>query len=247
MKKIIVILLLLILPNLTYAAFGNINGSGNYLDIAPKSSIANITGGTGTIMFWVYSTTTANTLANISGKTVTGGGWEIFKRAADGTQLRLSANRATTAYSLDTLTGTLTANTWEFYAFTFDLAVSANNKIYKGTLTSGLADVTGTVTLGSGSQSTDANRNMKLLSNAAGDRGWHGSLATFQIFNRILTKGEIQAQQFRPHVTSGNVLFMHLGFNGTATQRDWSGKGNYGTTTGLTIKPHVPLGNLFGR
>lgn len=73
-----------------------------------------------------------------------------------------------------------------------------------------------------------------------------GPIAWFGFWNRILSLGEIWAQQFRPHVTSGCLWFGHLGANGTGTQANWAGSGNNGTVTGATVADHVPIRPWFG-
>ena len=45
---------------------------------------------------------------------------------------------------------------------------------------------------------------------------------------------EIEAQRLYPQRTSGNVMFVLTGENGTSTQWDLSGNGNNGTVTGAT-------------
>lgn len=222
------------------------NASGNYVEIAAASSINSPT--SGTFLFWVYPTSVANAARNFVGKTLVDGGYEIFKRGTNGTILRLAMDRGTTAFACDTVASTLTVDTWQFFAVVFDLATSGNNKWYRGTLTSGAADVTGTVTLGSGAQVSDAAVNLRLLANAAGSGGWPGSLATYQFFpNVLLTLAQCQSLQWRPRMVAGCTLYMQLGFNGPTVQADWSGNLNNGTITGVTEAAHVPIGLPFGR
>ena len=60
-------------------------------------------------------------------------------------------------------------------------------------------------------------------------------------WNRILTAGEIHAQQFHPHRTSGCLCIWLPGYNGTTNVPDWSGNANTGTITGATVSDQVPI------
>ena len=73
-----------------------------------------------------------------------------------------------------------------------------------------------------------------------------GRMGFFHVISSELTLNQIIAQQYRPHVRSDSQVFMHLGFNGTGTQPDLTGKGNNGTVTGAVVADHVPLGPPFG-
>jgi hypothetical protein len=139
-------------------------------------------------------------------------------------------------------------NTWNYVGFTFDIAGSANEviQIYKGNLTTVAAEISYAYrTDGSGTLNSDAAANFS-IGNASGyGAAWPGTIAWFAHWNRVLTLAEVVEQQFNPHVTSGCVLFMHLGYNGTGTQPDWSGNGNNGTVTSATVSDHVPLGPML--
>ena len=204
-------------------------GSGSSLD-SPNLTAA-------TLMFWVYPTTVANALRQVIGKK--GGpntGWVVIKRGSDGTNWAWLGDRATTDCGVD-ITG-VQANVWQFMAYSWNVGTSAF-KSYLGTLTSAATDISAGIATGSGAQVDDSAESLIVgvsNQNATGMR-----MAHVHIVNRVLTLGEIQAQQFRPRPISGSVLFSYLGYNGTGTQTDWSGTGNSGTVSGPTVTDHVPI------
>lgn len=140
---------------------------------------------------------------------------------------------------------------WVCLAFQCDTTTDGNNKVFCGDLTHPLAEPSAyTVqTKGSGISSYAGQAafigNNSALTNAPPANtkiAWVGIWG-----GRTMTLGEMVEQQFRPHMSSGSVLQMHVGFNGTGTQTDWSGNGNSGTVTGATLTPdHVPLMSPFG-
>jgi hypothetical protein len=135
---------------------------------------------------------------------------------------------------------------WYYIAVTFDAGVSPDVAIYVGSPTSILSESAYTTSTDGSAKVADSNNNLHIGNNGNAANCWDGKIATAQIWNRALTLGELQAQQFRPRVTNGCVLYTHYGFNGTGTQPDWSGNGNSGTVTGATVSDHVPLAPPFG-
>lgn len=73
-----------------------------------------------------------------------------------------------------------------------------------------------------------------------------GDVATIHVVAANLTNAELVRQWMRFTPLPTSVLLAHYGFNGTASQPDWSGNGNAGTVTSATVADHVPLGPLFG-
>jgi hypothetical protein len=138
--------------------------------------------------------------------------------------------------------GFIVANAWNFVGFSMDGVASA--KLYKGTLTSAAAEPGSYTTQAtpSGSYVSDAANDLILGTGPSNTNGVVGRIAWIGIWNRALTAGEIIEQQWRPHVTSGCVLFTHLGYRGgTSSQPDWSGNSNAGTVTGAAVGAHVPV------
>lgn len=203
------------------------HGSGASLDFLTAA----------TVLMWIYPTTVANALRQIIGKK--GGantGWVIFKRGTDGTSWAVQVDRVTADGTVD-LPG-MQANVWQYIGFSWNTTTNAFAS-YRGTLTAVVADVTALAVPGSGVQVDDSAEN---LSVGSGNQSASGmSVAMVQVYNRVLTLAEIRQQQFRPFPKSGCVLFSHYGFQGTGTQRDYSGAGNVGTVTTATVSAGVPI------
>lgn len=204
----------------------------------------------GTFLIWFYPTD--DTARQVLFNAVGGGDWQIswradlagdnFEgfRALSPTYLSNSAAAANfAAYGL---------NKWLFMAFTFNTAGAAGDqKLYMGDLTRLAREPSSYVSQTAGSGSTIATGPTLFVGNSvATTREFHGRIAHFSVWNRALTQREIWQQQFRPHVTSGNVLFTHYGYaNGLTTHTDWSGYRQNGTSTSIILAPHVPIGNNY--
>jgi hypothetical protein len=166
------------------------------------------------------------------------------------TRIAVDVGRATTSLSYVSATSTLVQNAWNYVAFTFDSAGSANElvQIYKGNRTTLATEVTyASRTDGSGALLSDATANFS-IGNASGySAAWLGTIAWFAHWNSVLTLAQVQAQQFDmsfPVAKANCVIFMHLGIHGaggTGTQVDWSGNANHGTVSSATVGAHVPL------
>lgn len=216
--------------------------STDRVSIPSSASINNLAAFT--YIFWIYPNSITAT-KDITSRVTSSSGVKHL-RMIDGSGNLEGRVRRTTAVSVYTTNDTpLVANTWTYAALTWDVSAAAGQlmNIYHGTLTSAAVESTysGAVD-GSGTTDND-NSNLFIGSNNAQTTTWPGRIAFFGMWNRVLTLGEIRDQQFNPHPTQGNVVFMHLGFSGgTGTQPDWSGKKNNATTvTGATLAPHVPL------
>ena len=198
-----------------------------------------------TVIMWMYPTTLTN-----GRRPYTKGAQNTF--SIYGTAGDLSFERLRTTSTIYTTNNTplATLNKWYFVAFSFNSAGATGQivNIYVGNLSTFAVEATyGTATDGSGSLNTDATANLIIGNRPVADSAFQGRIAWVGVWNRELTLGELRAQQFRPHKTSGCVLFTHYGFNGTGTQPDWSGSGNPGTVTDATVSSHVPLGYPFIR
>lgn len=69
------------------------------------------------------------------------------------------------------------------------------------------------------------------------------NLSLYQMINSRLSLAELRAIQYTMFPSrSDQNIFIHLGWNGTGTQVDWSGNRNNGTVTGATVANHAPLG-----
>lgn len=199
---------------------------------------------------WIFPTTLTNARIILSKATAGSVGKQFAVNGTAG-DVSVRVNRPTDTVYITNDTPLATTSKWYFIAATFDSAGAAGQvvNIYVGDLTTSLAErAYGTATDGSGTPDAE-----ETVSFAAGNltpatpaTPLQGRIAWAGVWNRGLSLGELQQQQFRPHKTSGNVLFTHYGFNGTGTQPDWSGTGNSGTVTGATQSDHVPLGAPFG-
>ena len=196
-----------------------------------------------TYLMWLYRTGTNTTdVATL----VTKGSFpdsrhELSVSDIDGTSMLVVVDRATTDAAATASTA-IDLNAWNFIGATF----SATNgpKIFKGSLTSLLAEVaySSGPTTGAGAVGDDSATNLEVGGRSGSTTGsMPARIAWVGIWNVEMTLAQMQTQQFRPHVTSGCVLFSHLGFNGTGTQPDWSGNGNSGTVIDATLGDHIPL------
>ena len=164
---------------------------------------------------------------------------------------RMDVARATTSLVIRVHTsniGVFATNKWIFIAMVYDTAGSnADQKFWFGDLATPAVEPSPYLDqiTGSGAVTSDADRDM-VLGNLVSARAFDGNIAFVHITNVVLTEAQIREQQFRPHVLPSSVVFVHLGFNGTGTQADWSGNGNNGAVTNSAVIDHVPLGPLFG-
>ena len=160
--------------------------------------------------------------------------------------ISIQVDRATTDANAVSAANPLSLNTWTCVGWTYD--ESDGPRIFVGTLTSEMAEVTydtGSPTVGSGASAGDSGIAM-VIGSGTSNRAPGGRIAVFSMHNTRWTLAQIQAFQFDPRVLEDSVAFLHLGFNGTGTQPDWSGNGHAGTVTGATQSDHVPLGSPFG-
>jgi hypothetical protein len=165
-------------------------------------------------------------------------------------ELRIRVAQSTTHTEYQTDNANCAANKWWFIAADYDVGGASRHHIYRGDLTTAATECTYSVNQdGSGTRASDASWPF-VIGNRRQTGVWavayRGDIAWVGLWNRVLTLKEIIEQQFRPHKTSGCVLFTHLGFNGTGTQYDLSGNGNNGTVTGASVADHVPLTLPFG-
>lgn len=171
---------------------------------------------------------------------------DVQWRFGDANDIEFEVPRATASAVLITNTGFAT-NTWHCHAFTYD--ESDGNRIFYGTLTTAMAEA-GYASRSAGSGATNTHDDNLRIGNFAGGASstvsYQGRIAFFQFMEERLTLGQIQALQHKSRVVANTKILMHLGFNGTGTQPDWSGNGNSGSVNGATVGSHVPLGNPFG-
>ncbi len=206
-----------------------------------------------TYLLWLYPTATTNA-RRIFQKALVGdtpGGYKFARlNGTGGTSgnIEFTIKRATTDATRITNDRPLNAglNAWVFLACGFASSVPEMH-VWTGSLTALATENTyGTTNNGAGAVTGDNASDLVAGNYVTANQAFPGRIAVFAVFNRLLTLAEIRSWQFRPRKIDGCVLFYELGFNGTATQPDWSGNGNAGTVTGATIAAHVPLGPPFG-
>jgi hypothetical protein len=91
----------------------------------------------GTAVFWAMPHVVTNFSRNLYGKAKTvAGSIQFWQRGADGTSLRMEANRATTTQSVNSTTGQLAANAWRFCVVQWNIT-SGGPKIFVGKLSRG--------------------------------------------------------------------------------------------------------------
>lgn len=203
---------------------------------------------TGTCLAWVNPTSVVE--GRIYQKAYAGGDgtvWVFYLLGGGGSNFGFEYTRATTGLVIYSAGALVTSGEWQFLAAAFDGAgANGDQKLYRGTLTALATETTYTSQqVGSGA----------IVSNAAstgyiGNRGnfniaFPGQIGWYAMWNRKLSEGEIQQQQYHPRPTSGCVGFWHLGLHGASTVPDLSGNGNTGTVTSATVSAHVPIGPLF--
>ena len=237
MKKLAIILLFLF-PLSSFAGLTFGAATSDRVAITGDASFQDKT--TFTTAMWVYPTTFTDS------RVLWALGTSDRKRIALSTPLSFGCRiaKATTNAVSVASNNTLTLNAWNFIACTW--TDGAAPKIYIGTRTSLVEESSyASQSAGSGANSSESGGNMQWGNSLANNLALQGRIGWGGYWDRELTLGELKQQQFSPHKTSGNQVFMHLGFSGLTTQTDWSGARNNGTITGATLSRHVPLGRLF--
>lgn len=221
------------------AARSHIDNTGDVISCGTGASL--VTTAVGTILVLANPSTTANAARNMCGKGVGTTGHDWFKRGTDGTVLRFSLYRATTALQIDSTSGTLMANTWQMLAVTWDIATLGTCKVYRSLNGQPFEDRTdgANTSLGSGAQSSDAANAQIMFSgrNSATNNGWPGAIQALARSNRALTQAELSAMVRRPWTRMPGLVGLWMpGDEGApgALVTDWSGNGNHGTYTGTT-------------
>jgi len=203
------------------------------VSIAASSSINNLD--PFTYCWWMYVTTWTGSRDPF---TKIGSG-QLIAMQLDGTtgagNLKLTITGSTGSIVLLTTGQNMAVNTWYFCAATYNSANSSDKaNIYVGTLATPVA-----LALGSGASAVtgthdDSANPIRIGNNATPNAVLQGDMAWLGVWNKELSLAQLKDQQYFPHVTSGNVVFMHLNNSTTGTQLDQSGLQNKGTVTGAT-------------
>lgn len=225
-------------------------GAGDYVDCGSAGSLDNLTAFTFCCWGKVPDNATDRNIFQKSHFNTTG--WRDGEITVND-RLFAGINRATSACQARAdLTNFSTwpgFGEWVFMAGRVNTAGAAGDQqLWMGSLTAPPVEPSSYTnqTAGSGSVPADGTLNFFVGNRnpVSQDRPF-GMMAFYGHWNRLLTAAEINHQWARPQRTTGNVLFLHLGFGwGTGTQRDLSGNGNHGTVTGASIADHIPLPGL---
>ena len=138
----------------------------------------------------------------------------------------------------------LSANNW-YVTFLVDGGAAVATRIYHAQLGSALAEVSyGIQDTPTGTLTTDAAGSV-LVGFRDSTRRFIGDIAVVAVWEEAFSLDQCIAQYWRVSMTANSQLYSHLGFNGTGTQADWSGKANGGTVTGTTVTSHAPIPQPF--
>lgn len=254
MRKLIATLLTISLVSPIWSASSlTYTATGDLVSVASSSSIDNMTAFT--ILTWVYPDATSEEGRIAQKGTAAPPPWRLEWRPDIATpRMFFARQRATTANIISANFSTFPVyakNKWLYVAAVTNSAGANGDQHFfmgDGTTMAAEASSYNVQTVGSGTPVTEAGNNLGIGGNPAGGSvtEWNGNMAWIGIWNRALTLSEIHDQQFSPHITSGNVLFMYLGFNDTGTQIDLSGNGNNGTVTGATASSNGPPISIEG-
>jgi hypothetical protein len=244
MKKftISVLSIVMFFPHMSNASLSFTNATSDRVIVNAATPINTLS--TFTLLAWVYLTSVTDSRVIVRKGTNVSAGWFTILSGAGG-NIRLRVARATTASDFITNDTPLAVpNKWYLVAFTFNTGAGQVGNIYTGDLTTSASLRTlGTNTNGSGAVSSDSAVNLGIgnVPSASAAAAFPGKIAYVALINRELSLGEIRSWQFRPRFIPGTVGFWKLGYNGTNSQTDYSGKANSGTVTGATVSSHVPI------
>ena len=216
------------------------------VSIAADASINNLSAFT--CLIWFYTDSSASDAQVYFRKGENPSRVTLERLSGDADDFEGQVRHATTHATTRTTGVNKPINTHFFTAMTFGDAQATNRiRIYTATLGNIVVEASySTQTDGVGSQNDDSSYPLILGNQSNFNERLLGRMAFYHLVSSELTLSEIIEQQYHPHVRSDSQVFMHLGFNGTGTQPDWSGNGNSGTVTGTVVADHVPLGPPFG-
>jgi len=204
-----------------------------------------------TVLHWLEPDNVDATYRQISGEVRAAGKIRMMtsNNTAAGQMLFQVPQDVTGTINCTAATNTMTANVWQFIVFRFDNSDGTQKcRIYRGTLTSIAAEVSYASSSDTGTPAASNSSSFLVGKDDTTSFPYTGKSASTVVYNnKALTLNEIIQHQFSMMPkTTGSVLWAEHGWSGTTTQVDYSGQGNNGTITGLTVSDHVPLSNPFG-
>jgi len=245
--SIIVITSIFFLPSNVHGALNFTNATSDRVLVNAAASVDTLA--TASFIMWVYPTSITANRSFVRKGNLVSTGWNFGFVNASG-DFRAQIGRPTRDDYSTNSAPMPTANKWYCFAITWDINAAAGQRIniYTGDLTTPLAEATYSSTnSGSGIQANDSGVNINIGNiPTSHNAAFPGYIANTIMLNRTLTLGELRSLQYNPRVVSGTVGYWQLGYNGTGTQTDYSGKNNSGTVTGATVTGHVPLRQPFG-
>lgn len=211
--------------------FINTDASSNAATVSASPSLNNLS--QVTVCAWVQLTSVANAARQFVDKSVSSGGWSLFKRGTDGTVLRAQYNRTTTATIADSSSGALVVNYPMFLVGQLDLNTSGNLSVWVGKLGGPLVNVTSTIQAGSGAPNSDSGQQVIICNNSPKNQGIPGTIWSVGMWGSILSSRQLFElyQRFRPDF--GCSAFFQLGANGRGDVTDLSGNGLSAVNSGL--------------
>lgn len=223
------------MPVLTYT-----NNSSDRIDTPAGATVDTLS--TFTYLIWFFNTGVGNQRFFTKGTT----NQKLWRNETNGTDHVFVCSRTsgTTSDNFRTNDGLIVTNAWAFLGVTRDPNAGTILHGYRGSLTSQVIENTSYQSNVNGSlvDDTDAGGGFKIGNLFANNGAFSGNIAWVGVWNRVLTLPEMQALQYNPQVTSGNVLFIYPGYNGLGTQIDFSGNANHGTVTGTTMaNTEIPI------
>jgi hypothetical protein len=245
MKRLLLVLLL-VFPSIAQAASLSFPVNTAVVNCGSAAVLDNLGSSPFSIVQWVYPTGTGATALFASKENGTAEGWRAVFSSTNRYSLIIDGS---TDWNYQSANNTITANTWQFYAGTFNSGNAAGQKInlYKGTPGVNATELSYASAVDGVNKTTESAQDMQIGAlTTAGNLAFPGYIAFTGIWNRELTLGEIRDQQNNPHVTSGNILFVYTGYAGTGNQADWSGYAHTCTNTGGILAAGAPLGAAFG-
>lgn len=225
------------------SAHSHTDNTTDTVNCGTGTSLTNLTAFS--VLVLVRPSSVANTARNICGKvTGTTGGWEWFKRGTDGTILRFSRYRATTAGTVDTNTAALTVNEWQLFGVSWDDNAVGNCRVVRAPVLGNRAGVTvdvtnsGTLTVGSGAPASDAAQPLRLFGNSSNtsNGGWPGAIGAYAVIPRVMSLRDFSDAFRAPWQRLNAAGLWFPGDQGApgAPLIDWSGNGNHGLYSAAT-------------
>lgn len=224
------------------------NADTDHVNHGLGSTLANINAGT--MLAWVYRTgTTSDRMVYMKGNAAELNRAKYLKvNSSDNAQgagsLQFGMYRATTPMLVEPTGTPVTQDAWVCIAATFDSdGADGDQHVYIGDLDDPLTEP-GAYTVrqaGSGTPSDDSADNFHVGNEMQVSPlrfSFPGSIALLAYWNRVLSLDELRDQQYRPHPTSGCVLFASM--TTTPTVVDESGNDNDGTVSGATLTDGIP-------